>query len=116
MVGKVAYVDERSVDLVIDHSWNGESWNSYKIFLCDEVDETEIVDKDEYIHRYMVVEMHEGTEAADKWIDDASVKSNRESLETAEAYKIGNQLIGNQLIGKWEAMLTLGLFSPSVTI
>ena len=62
----------------------------------------------------MEIELHEGEEAANKWL---SQEMDIRYLLVSSA--IGNTeitKIANELKARWEAMLTLGLFSPSVTL
>lgn len=107
--------EEYSVDLVIQYAWNGNSWNEYKKFIFNAGNESELVTMDEYLAHLQCVEDNEGTEEAAKveaeWINCSKYMV----IENYQEALIANN-IANSLIQKWEAMLNLGLFSPSVTM
>ena len=102
---------EGSVELVINHSWNGKTWDDYKIFICDTGDRSEVVSEENFDVMYEAVCNYEGQKVAGKWLESKQVLHNNSSTSAAEAYKIGKELIQ-----RWESMQTLGLFSPSVTL
>lgn len=104
--------DSYSVTLIITHSWDGETWNRYKVEVWEDGESFELVEPEVWSNRYETIIMHEGIEEADKWADAGTVRCN--SMVSSKYQKAMS--IANALKLRWESMLALELFSPSVTL
>lgn len=99
--------DDLTLTLKIRYSHGNEDGNPnrYKLVTWLYGEEILLVSREEWDQRYQDVVDHEGQEAADKWVESDMVRiGTTRQLELGELLK-----------ARWEAMLTLELFSPHVT-
>ena len=96
-----------SYELQIRYYHGDGNVNHYKFINYEDGEEVKLVSRDALMEQYSDILAHEGEEAADKWICD--VKDVRE-FEAFEEYLM------KELIARWEAMLTLKLFTPSINL
>lgn len=97
------------VRVYIKHAWNGENWNSYRFVVLDMGEEFPLISKEDYLDRYEAVLQNEGSEAAEEFCENNPFLVNTVGHREEWA-------LANQLVKRWEAMLELGLFNPSITL
>jgi hypothetical protein len=106
--------EEQYIRLMIKHAWTGDEWNTYHTEVWTEGDNKTLLTTEEYLNMIEQVESHEGVTEAEA---RAIVKKK---------YVVGKGMLGNDeyweawktseaLKKRWEAMLALGLFEPSIT-
>lgn len=100
----------KHVNLIIDHSWDGECWDRYKIEVWDDGEDFEVVSKEEWLDRFQAVLENEGEAEAFKWRSKETVRPSTNGIEKHASE------IGNSLISRWESMQELQLFVPGVTL
>jgi hypothetical protein len=84
----------------IQFAWNGETWNHYKFYRWMDGVRTEVVTRQEFDNRW---------NASMEYMGDANLVSDLLDVENEHhpVFKLREH---------WEAMLTLGLFVPSVNL
>lgn len=71
----------------------------------------EVITHEELQNRVETIEIHEGTKEAQRWLRE----------DAADRFMVAGKYnrihhIANQLKGRWEGMLNLGLFTPHITL
>jgi hypothetical protein len=102
-------VDQITVEVKVRYFWDEETgWNHYSVFMHTDMGDTfEVKLLDEFEGMYRTVLAYEGREAAQDWLKNTNIRAHDEHgivWETAQ-----------EMIKRWEAMLTLKLFEPIVT-
>jgi hypothetical protein len=97
--------DGESYCMIINVSWDGEGWFKYRFARYDMGDLIELVTSDEFDERVKDITEHEGEEVAKIWVEEQ---------EQVEVIHDNHPVF--ELRAHWEAMMTLGLFFPHVTM
>lgn len=113
----VSHDEDVSLDLQIKFAFHGGTdglgWNKYRFYVnTSQGDSFELVSENDYLLRYKVVELNEGPDIAHEWAESEVVQCPGQSNLPLHRYL--NTF--RELVLKWEAMQTLKLFRPSVTM
>lgn len=98
------YDGSSTLQVVVDRSWNGTSWNSYRSFVISDIGEVrELVTEREYLEQYSAFLEYEGDCPPDSWTD--RWVCDYTGIEQR-----------NDVIRRWEAIVDqLKLLRPSIT-
>jgi hypothetical protein len=96
-----------SYELQIRCYHGDETFNHYKFVKWEIGEEIELVSQDDFMSQYAAILEHEGEEVADDWLDKS---------KNVRQFACFEEKLMKQLIARWEAMLTLDLFTPAINI
>jgi hypothetical protein len=97
--------DERSYLMQIQYAWDDNVWSHFRFFVWDCGTRVELVTKEQYEERVRSIDEHEGEGAGHAW-----------HLEQTDWEVVRDNHPVFALRDHWNAMMTLGLFTPSVTL